>query len=120
LHTSIISLTPTTRQGKFRCRLLFPKFKGVERGGQQEAEHGNQIEHIGWALKAEIEAGSPNGGLFLDSLGAALASHLLVRHNSRSVRFRPVRGRMPGRHAGGGPHGARLTRLGIEPRTHEE
>jgi AraC family transcriptional regulator len=38
-----------------------------------------QIEHIGWALKAEIEAGSPNGDLFLDSLGTALASHLLVR-----------------------------------------
>jgi AraC family transcriptional regulator len=55
-----------------------------------------QIEHIGWALKAEIEAGSPNGGLFLDSLGAALASHLLVRHSSRSVRFRPVNGGLPG------------------------
>ena len=55
-----------------------------------------QIEHIGWALKAEIEAGSPNGGLFLDSLGAALASHLLVRHSSRSVRFRPVSGGLPG------------------------
>jgi AraC family transcriptional regulator len=55
-----------------------------------------QIEHIGWALKAEIEAGSPNGGLFLDSLGAALASHLLVRHSSRPVRFRPVNGGLPG------------------------
>ena len=55
-----------------------------------------QIEHIGWALKAEIEAGSPNGGLFLDSLGAALASHLLVRHSSRSARFRPVSGGLPG------------------------
>jgi AraC family transcriptional regulator len=56
-----------------------------------------QIEHIGWALKAEIEAGSPNGGLFLDSLGTALASHLLVCHSSRSVRCRPVKGGMPGR-----------------------
>jgi AraC family transcriptional regulator len=56
-----------------------------------------QIEHIGLALKAEIEAGSPNGGLFLDSLGTALASHLLVCHSSRSVRFRPVKGGMPGR-----------------------
>jgi AraC family transcriptional regulator len=55
-----------------------------------------QIEHIGWALKAEIENGSPNGSLFRDSLGTALASHLLVRHSSRSVRFRPVKGGLPG------------------------
>ena len=55
-----------------------------------------QIEHIAWALKAEFEAGSTNGGLFLDSLGTALASHLLARHSSRSLRFRPVKGGMPG------------------------
>jgi AraC family transcriptional regulator len=56
-----------------------------------------QIEHIGWALKAEIEAGAPNGGLFLDSLGTALASHLLTCHSSGSVRLRPVKGGLPGR-----------------------
>jgi AraC family transcriptional regulator len=55
-----------------------------------------QIEHIGWALKAEIEAGSPNGGLFLDSLGTALASHLLVRYSSGSVEPRVVKGGLPG------------------------
>jgi hypothetical protein len=55
-----------------------------------------QIEHIGWALKAEIEAGAPNGGLFLDSLGTALASHLLVRHSSGSIQPRLVKGGLPG------------------------
>ena len=41
-----------------------------------------QIEHIGWALKAEMEAGYPNGKLFRDSLAAALAAALLNRHSS--------------------------------------
>jgi AraC family transcriptional regulator len=32
-------------------------------------------------LKAEMEAGYPSGGLFLDSLGTALTTHLLRRHS---------------------------------------
>jgi len=36
-----------------------------------------QIEHIGWALKAELEAGYPGGRLYADSLGLALATRLL-------------------------------------------
>ena len=43
-----------------------------------------RIEHIGWALKAEMEAGYPNGPLYTDSLAAALAVHLLNRHSSAS------------------------------------
>ncbi|HEV2445475.1 MAG TPA: hypothetical protein VGS58_06115, partial [Candidatus Sulfopaludibacter sp.] len=41
-----------------------------------------QIEHIGWALKAEMEAGYPAGTLFTDSLATALAARLLDRHSS--------------------------------------
>lgn len=41
-----------------------------------------QIEHIGWALKAEMESGYPNGRVFLDSLSTALATSLLLRHSS--------------------------------------
>ncbi len=41
-----------------------------------------QIEHVGWALKAEMEAGYPAGALFTDSLAAALAARLLDRHSS--------------------------------------
>ncbi len=36
-----------------------------------------RIEHIGWAVKAELEASEPWGRLYGDSLGLALASHLL-------------------------------------------
>jgi AraC family transcriptional regulator len=36
-----------------------------------------RIEHIGWAVKAELEASEPLGRLYGDSLGLALASHLL-------------------------------------------
>ena len=35
------------------------------------------IEHILWALDAERRAGFPNGTLYTDSLGIALAAHLL-------------------------------------------
>jgi AraC family transcriptional regulator len=36
-----------------------------------------RIEHIGWAVKAELEAAEPLGRLYGDSLGVALASHLV-------------------------------------------
>lgn len=55
-----------------------------------------QIEHIGWALKAEMESGFASGALFLDSLATALAAHLLRRYNSRSLPVREVRGGMAG------------------------
>jgi AraC family transcriptional regulator len=38
-----------------------------------------QIEHLLWALKAELEADDPHGRLYADSLGVALASQLLRR-----------------------------------------
>jgi len=38
-----------------------------------------QIEHLLWALKAEIEEDSPLGALYADSIGVALASQLLRR-----------------------------------------
>jgi AraC family transcriptional regulator len=39
-----------------------------------------QIEHIAWALAAEQRAGSPNGLIYGESLGLALAVHLLARY----------------------------------------
>jgi AraC family transcriptional regulator len=39
-----------------------------------------QIEHIGWALDAERRAGHPGGRLLAESLGLALAFHLLGRY----------------------------------------
>ncbi len=48
-----------------------------------------QIEHIGWALKAEIATGAASR-LYTDSLGTALAARLLERHSSGS-RFRDAK-----------------------------
>jgi AraC family transcriptional regulator len=39
-----------------------------------------RVEHIGWALKAELETSEPVGRLYADSLGLALAAHLLRRY----------------------------------------
>jgi AraC family transcriptional regulator len=41
-----------------------------------------QIEHVAWALAAERRSGSPNGSLYTESLGLALALHLLGRYKS--------------------------------------
>jgi AraC family transcriptional regulator len=38
------------------------------------------IEHIAWALEADRRAGSPSGSLYRESLGFALAGHLLARY----------------------------------------
>lgn len=50
------------------------------------------IEHIAWALKADIDGGSSGGRLFRESLGRALAARLLQRHNRRSLPMREVPG----------------------------
>ncbi len=54
-----------------------------------------QIEHIGWALKAELETDEPFGRLYADSLGLALAAHLLRRY-APAVRKR-IAGDLPKR-----------------------
>ena len=41
-----------------------------------------QIEHIAWALDAEREAGYPSGLLYTESMGIALAVHLLRRYSA--------------------------------------
>lgn len=61
-----------------------------------------RIEHIGWALKAEMEAGYPNGPLYTDNLAAALAIHLLNRHSAAS---------QPRAEASGGLSGRRLKQV---------
>lgn len=43
-----------------------------------------QIEHIAWALAAEHRARSPNGLIYRESLGTALAVHLLTRYPASS------------------------------------
>lgn len=56
-----------------------------------------KIEHIGWALKDEMETGYPNGRLYIESLAQALAVHLLNRHSSESHEVTSPNGGIPGR-----------------------
>jgi AraC family transcriptional regulator len=46
------------------------------------------IEHIAWALEAERRSESPSGALYTESLGLALAHHLLSRYRA----IRPIEG----------------------------
>lgn len=41
-----------------------------------------QIEHLAWALRADREAGRPSGPLYAESLGLALAAHLVTQHRA--------------------------------------
>ncbi len=43
-----------------------------------------QIEHIGWALKAELEQGCPGGAIYMDSMAMAVAARLVSRHSSKA------------------------------------
>jgi len=54
-----------------------------------------RIEHIGWALKAEIESRA-TGRLYTDSLATALAVCLVERHSSVS-RFKETKASLSGR-----------------------
>ena len=44
-----------------------------------------RIEHIGWAVKAELESPDPLGRLYGEGLGLALASHLLCNYARASA-----------------------------------
>ena len=55
----------------------------------------SQIEHIGWALLAEVRRGYPNGHLYMHSLATALAVHLLENYSSSAVRQSLPMGGMP-------------------------
>jgi AraC family transcriptional regulator len=41
-----------------------------------------QIEHIGWALKVEVEQGYPTGHLYMESMATSLALLVLRNHSS--------------------------------------
>lgn len=56
-----------------------------------------QIEHIGWALKAEMENGYPSGRTYMDALATGLAARLVRNHSSLARTSRAVKAAMPGR-----------------------
>ncbi len=51
------------------------------------AMHDPLIHQIGLSLKAELESGSPFGSLYGESLGVALAAHLLKQYAVRQPQF---------------------------------
>jgi AraC family transcriptional regulator len=56
-----------------------------------------QIEHIGWALKAEMENGYPSGRSYMDALATGLATRIVRNHSSLARPHRPLRAAMPAR-----------------------
>jgi AraC family transcriptional regulator len=50
----------------------------------------SRIEHIAWALEADRRSDQPNGSLFTESLGLALATHLLTRYRAQSAAVPPA------------------------------
>ena len=55
-----------------------------------------QLESIGWAMKSELEMGSPSGELYLDGLALSVAARLVAGHSSVAV-AEPRRGGLDGR-----------------------
>ena len=56
-----------------------------------------RIEHIAWALQAEMESGYRGGRLYLEGLGMAMAACLIDRHSSLSPRFELRKSPLAGR-----------------------
>jgi AraC family transcriptional regulator len=56
-----------------------------------------QIEHIGWALKAEMENGYPSGRPYMDAMATGLASRIVRNHSSLARAPRAIKAAMPGR-----------------------
>lgn len=56
-----------------------------------------QIEHIGWALKAEMENGYPSGRTYTDALATGLAARIVRNHSSLALPTRSTKAAMPGR-----------------------
>lgn len=56
-----------------------------------------QIEHIGWALKAEMESGYPSGRAYMDALGTGLAARIVRNHSSVARPPRATKTFLPGR-----------------------
>jgi AraC family transcriptional regulator len=54
------------------------------------------IENLGWALKAEMEAGYPSGRLYLEGMAMSLAARLVRCHSSLALSERKHNGRMAG------------------------
>jgi AraC family transcriptional regulator len=82
----VVQMSPALLRRASEDLGLDPDRTGLEARHQLRDPH---IEHIAWALAAERERAHPAGALYADSLGLALAVHLL---RSFGVRAQPRRG----------------------------
>ena len=73
----VLGLSPSLLQRAADDMGLDPARIGLEPRFQF---HDPQIEHVAWALAAEHRSGAPNGDLYTECLGLALAVHLLGRY----------------------------------------
>ena len=55
-----------------------------------------ELEKLSWAMKREMEMGSPSGRLYLDGLTLAIASRLVTRHSSRTKEVEQRHGGLTG------------------------
>ena len=51
-----------------------------------------QLQSIAWAIKSELEMGSPSGQIYLEGLGQSVAARLVAGHSSASVMERRLGG----------------------------
>jgi len=70
----VVQMSPTLLRRAAEDLGLDPDRAGLE---PQHQLRDPQIEHIAWALEAERKSAHPAGALYADSLGLALALHLL-------------------------------------------
>lgn len=80
--TVILSFSPTLLRRAAQDTGFDPDRAGLDLRHQLRDP---QIEHVVWALDAEHRAGCPNGPLYTDSLGMALAIHLLGRYAATPI-----------------------------------
>jgi AraC family transcriptional regulator len=75
----VLGIAPSLLRGAAEEMGLDPARAGLARRHQIRDVH---IEHIAWALDAARSAGHPAGRLYVESLGLALAVHLLGRYDA--------------------------------------
>jgi len=61
----------------------------MQRGGEIRSQfrlRDSQLEHMAWALLAEVQRGYPSGALYMECMGLAIAVRLLKSHSVGAVR----------------------------------
>lgn len=89
----ILSLTPGLLRGVLEDSGL--KGSSIELANRFQIRD-VRVEHLGWALKEELESGFPNGRLYVESVAVALSRHLLQHHSTLAGAVKAVKGGLSG------------------------